>query len=73
MTNPPSKQPPLYPDAETLLIKREGESRQDRMVRLAARLMQVGVSNRQVQQLLTFDLDRVERQLDWLPWRNSSR
>lgn len=50
-----------------------GESRNNRMVRLAGRLMQVGVSNSQIQKLLLFDLDLVERQLDWLPFRSARK
>lgn len=49
------------------------ETRQDRMVRLAARLMQFGVSERQILRLLTFDLDRIERQLNWLPYRQARK
>lgn len=53
--------------------KKVDETRKERMIRLAARLIQLGVSSRQVQRLLGFDLDLVERQLDWLPHRSARK
>lgn len=61
------------PDLPANLQRHPGESQSERMVRLAAQLMQLGVSNHQVRKLLTHDLDKVERQLDWLPYRRARK
>lgn len=61
------------PELPPSLQKRDDETRGDRMVRLAAQLMQLGVSDVQVRRLLSFDLDLVERQLDWLPYRSARK
>lgn len=49
------------------------ESRRVRMVRLAHELLQLGVSGSQVTKLLMIDLDVVERQLRWLPYRSARK
>lgn len=45
----------------------------DRMLSLAIRLQKLGVSQRGTQELLSFPLDVVERQLDYLPYRKAKR
>lgn len=45
----------------------------DRMLSLALRLQRIGVSQRGTQELLAYPLDVVERQLDFLPYRNAKR
>lgn len=64
--------PPLEV-AQNIVIPPESESRNERMVRLAGRLLQIGVSGHQVRRLLLHDLDKVERQLDWLPYRSARK
>lgn len=49
------------------------EIRSERMVRLAMELMDLGVDIPVVRELLTYDLDVVERQLRWLPDRNARK
>jgi len=49
------------------------ETEAQRLVRLTARLMQLRVSNRQIGNLLAMGLDLVERQLNWLPYRNARK
>ena len=48
-------------------------TRGDRLVRAAAKLRQMGVSHQKVTQLLLFDLERVERQLAWFPYRSARK
>lgn len=64
---------PLFQDSQSDLTPLGGETRRDRMVRLAGRLIQLGVSSSQIQKLLLHDLDLVERQLDWLPFRSARK
>jgi hypothetical protein len=49
------------------------ESRQARMIRLAHELLSLGVSGNQVPKLLMQDLDLVEKQLLWLPYRSARK
>ena len=53
---------------------RSPESHADRTVRLAARLLKLGISRDGVLDLLVgYPLDEVENQLDWLPYRKAKR
>ena len=50
------------------------ESRRDRLVRLAVALQRLGVSERETFKLLSeFEPDQIERQLDWLQYRNPKK
>jgi hypothetical protein len=49
------------------------ETRKDRMVRLAKALLELGVADRQVTKLLLHDLDTVEKQLRFLPFRQARK
>lgn len=64
---------PLFEVSPSELAPLEIESRRERMIRLAGRLIQLGVSGNQIQKLLLHDLDLVERQLDWLPFRSARK
>lgn len=69
---------PLLPEPEIAPAVPEAgepvaESRQDRMVRLAYELLVIGVSQPQVTKLLGHDLDLIERQLQWLPYRKARK
>jgi hypothetical protein len=44
-----------------------------RRVDVALDLLKLGVSNTRVTELLTFDLDVIERQLSYLPYRKAKR
>ena len=41
----------------------------DRAVKLAGRMLQLGIARDMVHELLSYPLDQVEAQLDWLPYR----
>jgi len=73
MTEPKQDLSPVLSESTNLLLRRPNETRFERQVRLAARLMQLGVSRSQITQLLLHDLDQVERQLDWLPYRRARK
>ena len=45
----------------------------DRAVKLAGRLLELGVSRDRVVELLCYSHDEVENQLDWLPFRKAKR
>ena len=45
----------------------------DRIVKLAGRLLELGISKDRVVEMLTHPLDEVENQLDWLPFRKAKR
>lgn len=49
------------------------ESRDERMVRLAQQLQLIGISQAVTAQLLSHDLDVIERQLAYLPYRKCRR
>jgi hypothetical protein len=44
-----------------------------KQVELAIKLMQLGISQAGVAELLTYDLDLIERQLTYLPFRRAKR
>lgn len=46
------------------------ETKEERMARLALELLRLDVSVTVTRELLCYDLDVVERQLEWLPYRN---
>ena len=56
-----------------LTVSPADETEKQRYVRLCARLMQLRVSNRQITGLMAHGLDRVEQQLNWLPYRNARK
>jgi hypothetical protein len=45
----------------------------DRAVKLAGRLLELGISKEAVIELLTYPLDQVEAQLNFLPYRKAKR
>lgn len=45
----------------------------ERMTKVAMELMVIGVSQSRIVPLLSFGLDRVERQLKWLPYRKARK
>jgi len=45
----------------------------DRVVKLAGRLLELGISRDRVVELLSHPHDEVENQLDWLPFRKATR
>ena len=55
------------------LHPKPNETHQQRMVRLAAHLMYLGVSGRHVSRLLSHPLDFIEQQIAWLPYRNARK
>ena len=59
---------PMSADAE-----RPGETPGERSVRLAARMLRLGLSHEAVVETLRHDHEAVERQLDWLPYRKAKR
>ena len=65
---------PALSDREERSAVAPEESRRDRLVRLAVALQRLGVSERETFKLLSeFDLDQIERQLNWLPLRNPKK
>lgn len=44
-----------------------------RMVEAAMDLLRLGVSNTRVTELLSYDIEIIERQLEWLPYRKAKR
>lgn len=45
----------------------------DRAVQLAGRLLQLGLTHTAVVEMLSFPLDDLEAQLNWLPYRKAKR
>lgn len=45
----------------------------DRAVKLAGRLLELGISRDRVIELLSHPHDEIENQLDWLPFRKAKR
>ncbi|MHB8636961.1 MAG: hypothetical protein ACYC96_10890 [Fimbriimonadaceae bacterium] len=65
---------PAYDAQEGDSVAMPEESRRDRLVRLAVALQRLGVSERETFKLLSeFELDQIERQLNWLPLRNPKK
>jgi hypothetical protein len=45
----------------------------DRLVRVAGRLLELGISREMILQLLSYPLDDLEAQIDWLKYRKARR
>jgi hypothetical protein len=68
----PVEQEEAHPAAGTPPNRRQGEPRIERLTRLAQHLMWVGVEPSEVRRLLaSYEPDRIERQLGWLPYRRA--
>lgn len=50
-----------------------GGAEGERAVRLAARMMELGVSREGILEMFAFPLDQVEAQINWLPYRKAKR
>ena len=51
----------------------EATDRMDRMTAVALELMKMGVSGVRISELLNYDIDLIERQLAFLPYRKAKR